>query len=488
LAPGSYTVSAFEMGYFPNSASNIAVTDGGVTTQDFVLARNQAEPTPAPLPPVQLQTVNPPVLNDPGTTITTNSFPVSWSPAEVTTGLTGYVIEESTDYVNPLFDNADGTSLPGQAGSLWNTGDDTGDTPGWVQNPTYHNSVPNSYEGPATGPVPFAFDPFLTLKNNITIPASVGSGRLTFSSRYYNGPDDSGNVEISTNGGSTWASLRKLTDAPLPPPADTRMQNEEIDLSAYKGQPFKLRFRFDGGKTVNFVVLSVGWWVDDINVDGATWHQIGTVGPNATSFNVLNRAGGHYYYRVRGVYSNGNTTNNSNVQDIVINPPTQFLSAKSRKMHGGLGPFDVDLPLVGKAGIEPRSGRSGGNFKIVYNFQNAITNCGSVSGAAGSVTVGTDGKSCVADVSGLPNAQYSTITLQGVTDGSGTFNVSASIGVLIGDTNADTFVDSADIAQTKSQSGNAVTAANFREDLNTDSFVDSADIAFVKSKSGTALP
>jgi hypothetical protein len=60
--------------------------------------------------------------------------------------------------------------------------------------------------------------------------------------------------------------------------------------------------------------------------------------------------------------------------------------------------------------------------------------------------------------------------------------------VLIGDTNADGFVNSADISQTKSQSGNAVTSSNFREDLNADGFLNSADISLVKSKSGTALP
>jgi hypothetical protein len=259
-------------------------------------------------------------------------------------------------------------------------------------------------------------------------------------------------------------------------------------LTAYKGQPFQLRFRFDGGPTVNLVMQTLGWWVDDINVDGATWHQIGTVGPSTTSFNVINKAAGHYYYRVRGVYTNGNTTNHSNVQDIIINPPPQFLSAASRKVHGGTTTFDIPLPLTGKAGIECRTGGSGGNYTIVYNFQNPITSCGTVSGASGSVSVGTDGKSCVASVSGLPNAQYSSVTLQGVTDGTGTFSVSAALGVLIGDTNADGFVDSADIVQTKSQSGNAVTNSNFREDVNIDAFLDSADITLVKSKSGTALP
>jgi hypothetical protein len=62
------------------------------------------------------------------------------------------------------------------------------------------------------------------------------------------------------------------------------------------------------------------------------------------------------------------------------------------------------------------------------------------------------------------------------------------MGVLIGDTTGDGFVNSADISQAKSQSGNAVTSANFREDVNTDGFLNSADISLVKSKSGTALP
>jgi hypothetical protein len=62
------------------------------------------------------------------------------------------------------------------------------------------------------------------------------------------------------------------------------------------------------------------------------------------------------------------------------------------------------------------------------------------------------------------------------------------MGVLVGDTNGDGFVNSADISQTKSQSGDPVTGANFREDVNADGFLNSADISVVKSESGTALP
>jgi hypothetical protein len=62
------------------------------------------------------------------------------------------------------------------------------------------------------------------------------------------------------------------------------------------------------------------------------------------------------------------------------------------------------------------------------------------------------------------------------------------MGVLIGDTTGDGGVNSADISQTKSQSGAPVTATNFREDVTLDGNINSADISLVKSRSGTALP
>jgi hypothetical protein len=62
------------------------------------------------------------------------------------------------------------------------------------------------------------------------------------------------------------------------------------------------------------------------------------------------------------------------------------------------------------------------------------------------------------------------------------------MGVLVGDTTGNAVVNSSDIAQTQSQSGQAVTAANFREDVNTNGLINSSDIALVQSKSGTALP
>jgi hypothetical protein len=80
------------------------------------------------------------------------------------------------------------------------------------------------------------------------------------------------------------------------------------------------------------------------------------------------------------------------------------------------------------------------------------------------------------------------LTLSGVDDGTNTGDVGIRMAVLVGDTNADGFVNSGDIAQTKSQSGIAVTNSNFREDLTVDGTINSGDIGLVKSKSGTALP
>jgi len=60
--------------------------------------------------------------------------------------------------------------------------------------------------------------------------------------------------------------------------------------------------------------------------------------------------------------------------------------------------------------------------------------------------------------------------------------------VLAGDTTANRIVNSSDIAQTQSQSGQPVTASNFREDVTVNGEINSSDISFVQANSGTALP
>ena len=153
----------------------------------------------------------------------------------------------------------------------------------------------------------------------------------------------------------------------------------------------------------------------------------------------------------------------------------------------------VTSSTLGGTAIESQYGGRNGNYTFVFSFAHPLTG---VSGAVvthgiGSVTSsmidGSDPTKYLVNVTGVRDAEYLTITLSGVS-GSGTSStVSGSVGILIGDTNGDGFVDSADTSQTKSQSGIAVTSANFREDINGDGFIDAADVSLVKAMSGTAL-
>jgi hypothetical protein len=163
----------------------------------------------------------------------------------------------------------------------------------------------------------------------------------------------------------------------------------------------------------------------------------------------------------------------------------------SQKTHGAVGPFDVNLPLS-PHGIECRTGQPGTDqHKVVFTFPVPVTlTNASVTSGNGSVNSTTvSGNTVTVNLTASPGPQKIVIKLTGVNDGAGNSgDISWPMDILLGDTSADHFVDSADITQTKSQSGNTVTTSNFREDVNTDGFVDSADITLVKSKSGTALP
>ncbi|MGH8093679.1 MAG: alkaline phosphatase family protein [Chthoniobacterales bacterium] len=162
--------------------------------------------------------------------------------------------------------------------------------------------------------------------------------------------------------------------------------------------------------------------------------------------------------------------------------------AVSRKVHGSAGTFDIDLELSD----ECRSGGPTNDYQIVLTFPSAVTfssaavtaGTGSVSSSSGSGTA-----SVTVNLTGVSNAQNITLTLSGVSDGTGTTgSISVPMGVLIGDTTGDGAVNAGDIGQTKSQSGNAVTASNFREDVTVDGSINAGDIGLVKSKSGTGLP
>ncbi|HEY2124847.1 MAG TPA: NF038122 family metalloprotease [Chthoniobacterales bacterium] len=159
--------------------------------------------------------------------------------------------------------------------------------------------------------------------------------------------------------------------------------------------------------------------------------------------------------------------------------------AVSRLTHGGAGPFDVALPLTGTAGVECRSSST---YNIVFTFNNGPITSGTAMVTSGTGMAGTptfSGSTMMVPLTLVTNAQRLTLTVSSV---NGVGSASVTIGFLIGDTNGDGLVNAADIGQTKSQSGNAVTGSNFREDVTVDGLINASDVGLVKSKSGTALP
>src|SRR5207244_5808276 len=155
------------------------------------------------------------------------------------------------------------------------------------------------------------------------------------------------------------------------------------------------------------------------------------------------------------------------------------------------GAFDINLRPTRGAGIECRSGGANGVYQMIVSFAEAVTcNSAQVTNGTGNVsnfTVSSDGTRVTIDLIGVTNAQTIIVTLN-VTAGLNTSDVAVPMSVLVGDTTADGSVNSADISQTKSQSGHGVSSSNFREDVTVDGSINSSDISLVKSKSGTDLP
>lgn len=181
------------------------------------------------------------------------------------------------------------------------------------------------------------------------------------------------------------------------------------------------------------------------------------------------------------------------------------IAATSLKVHGDAGSFPINLPLTGTPGIECRSGGPNGDYQLIVTFSQPITfstaavtsGTGHVSGA--SVTRdsysrrlrNSDGNSetqVTINLTGVANAQVITVGLFDVTDGTHNGDVGIRMAVLVGDTTANGTVNVTDISQTKSQSGHAVTADNFRADVTANGVITATDVSLVKSKSGTALP
>jgi uncharacterized delta-60 repeat protein len=170
----------------------------------------------------------------------------------------------------------------------------------------------------------------------------------------------------------------------------------------------------------------------------------------------------------------------------------QLISAVSRLSHGISGEFEVQLPLSGAPGVEPRSAGSSSTFYVQLRTNHDISR-GNVAITAGIAqlhypTTLHDG--FFLPLTNVANAQTVTVTVTGAVDmyGQPMPDTHVRIGFLLGDTNGNGVVNATDISQTKSLSGQQVTQANCRGDLNASGAINATDISIAKSAAGTFLP
>ena len=165
----------------------------------------------------------------------------------------------------------------------------------------------------------------------------------------------------------------------------------------------------------------------------------------------------------------------------------------TRKSHGGAGDFDISLPLTANPGIENRTGGANGDHQIVARFATAVTVTTATVTPASNGTASikgapvVNGRTVTVNLTNVSNAQKITINLIGVNDGVNTENISIPMGVLVGDVTGNQVVNSTDINDVKSHTGETVSASNFRRDLAASGLINSTDLSMVKSAVGTSI-
>lgn len=246
--------TGYDVGVEVNSLSNYATMINGNTFLDSIQARSTSQVT-SPL-----------------------SFTVSQSaPAEAEVKLE-FVISLNSNIVRkdtisliigtPVFVFADTTNNPP---SLWTITPSS--NPHWEATTATFHSTPNSYTDSKIGNYLSNATVTMTLTNSINL-TSYSNPRLVFWTKYdIESNWDYGQVDISTNNGSTWIPLQgqytepgvgsfQPNGEPLYDGMRTNWVREEMNLASYRATQNKIRFQLntDGGLERD------GWYVDDIGI------------------------------------------------------------------------------------------------------------------------------------------------------------------------------------------------------------------------------
>lgn len=195
----------------------------------------------------------------------------------------------------------------------------------------------------------------------------------------------------------------------------------------------------------------------------------------------------------------------SNILKFVPQFATSLTGVASRRLHGSAGifdlPIDTSIAIGGAVTVEPRLPQGGpnGNHTIVFKFNQAVTNKGTLS------VVGLNGLP-IGAASHLPSGNEVIVTLNegiapydtfGRFDGkrvqisltgvNGTVDASASLGFLLGDTNNGRSTTSFDIIQVRAIMGSFADASNYLRDFSLTGTINVSDLILVRMRSGRGL-
>jgi hypothetical protein len=94
------------------------------------------------------------------------------------------------------------------------------------------------------------------------------------------------------------------------------------------------------------------------------------------------------------------------------------------------------------------------------------------------------------NLTGVTDVQQLAVTLNNVTDSGAQIMPSTvtTMKFLVGDVDGNSTVSTSDIGRTKAESGNAVSASNFRTDVNVSGSIGASDIGQVKASAGNTVP
>lgn len=175
--------------------------------------------------------------------------------------------------------------------------------------------------------------------------------------------------------------------------------------------------------------------------------------------------------------------------------PVQLIRVMSEKNHGSAGTFDLDLKIDGKRrGVECRSGGPTGDHSLIFVFAHNLLQVDEACSSNGIVNSAmidpTDSHRYIVNLTGVSNAGYVVVTLNGLTGSANTYSdtIAQEMGVLVGDITGDGLVSTNDVYEIYLRSGRQITTSNFRSDVTIDGSITINDVGLTQSMLGTTLP